>query len=60
MSVDETLLPLGVPPRTIMEHHRIVDLLGALTRYVEAGECSDVMSLWLDELNDLMARRLKK
>lgn len=54
------LTPLGVPPRTIVEHYRMLDLLEALHRYVEAGECSDVMALWLAELNDLMSRRLKK
>jgi hypothetical protein len=46
--------PLGVMPRDIWDHCRQLNLLAAMSRYVE--EDFKIPPEWIDELNDLNER----
>lgn len=46
--------PLGVTPRFIHERNRIVDIIMAMERMVQAG--CEINPDWLDEIQDLLPR----
>jgi len=46
--------PLGVKSRCIVERDRLLDVLGAIYRYVD--KYKQVPNQWLEEVNDLLKR----
>jgi len=43
--------PLGLVPKSIHDHHRVVEIIKAMNRYAEVGRYPELA--WVDELLEL-------